>query len=169
MPCAALPTAPVPTSLLPCWVRIVRLRLKIHTAPVFSLTASWSPSGRRFPPSGPRPARLFEELAVPAGYRPRGGAAADRRAPDIRQTGPVSANTVSGFLVPSHRVKYKVSSPAFGSCSSIGELSFRVRRIITRSIFRTGQATAGAQAFFDALLCCKDLFRFTSAEGLVWC
>src|SRR5271154_4834155 len=30
------------------------------------------------PPSGPRPARLFEELAVPAGYRPRGAAAADR-------------------------------------------------------------------------------------------
>ena len=30
------------------------------------------------PPSGPRPARLFEELAVPDGYRPRGAAAADR-------------------------------------------------------------------------------------------
>ena len=30
------------------------------------------------PPSGPRPARLFEELAVPAGYRPRGAAVADR-------------------------------------------------------------------------------------------
>ena len=26
------------------------------------------------PPSGPRPARLFEEIAVPAGYRPRGAA-----------------------------------------------------------------------------------------------
>jgi len=32
----------------------------------------------KIPPSGPRPARLFEELAVPAGYRPRGAAAADR-------------------------------------------------------------------------------------------
>jgi hypothetical protein len=30
------------------------------------------------PPSGPRPDRLFEELAVPAGYRPRGAAAAER-------------------------------------------------------------------------------------------
>ena len=30
------------------------------------------------PPSGPGPARLFEELAVPAGYRPRGAAVADR-------------------------------------------------------------------------------------------
>ena len=30
------------------------------------------------PPSGSRPARLFEELAVPAGYRPRGAAAANR-------------------------------------------------------------------------------------------
>ena len=30
------------------------------------------------PPSGPRPPRLFEELAVPDGYRPRGAAAADR-------------------------------------------------------------------------------------------
>jgi hypothetical protein len=30
------------------------------------------------PPSGPRPPRLFEELAVPADYRPRGAAAADR-------------------------------------------------------------------------------------------
>src|ERR1700693_2405523 len=29
-------------------------------------------------PSGPRPARLFEELALPADYRPRGAAAADR-------------------------------------------------------------------------------------------
>ena len=29
------------------------------------------------PPSGPRPARLFEELAVPDGYRPRGSPAAD--------------------------------------------------------------------------------------------
>ena len=30
------------------------------------------------PPSGPGPARLFEELAVPAGYRPRGATVADR-------------------------------------------------------------------------------------------
>ena len=30
------------------------------------------------PPSGPRSARLFEELAVPDSYRPRGAAAADR-------------------------------------------------------------------------------------------
>jgi hypothetical protein len=30
------------------------------------------------PPSGPRPARQFEELAVLAGYRPRGAATADR-------------------------------------------------------------------------------------------
>ena len=30
------------------------------------------------PPSGPRPARLFAELAVPAGYRPRGAAATNR-------------------------------------------------------------------------------------------
>ena len=30
------------------------------------------------PPSGSRPARLFEELAVPAGRRPRGAAAANR-------------------------------------------------------------------------------------------
>jgi hypothetical protein len=30
------------------------------------------------PPSGPGPARLFEELAVPAGYRPHGAAVADR-------------------------------------------------------------------------------------------
>ena len=30
------------------------------------------------PPSGPRSTRLFEELAVPDGYRPRGSAAADR-------------------------------------------------------------------------------------------
>jgi hypothetical protein len=30
------------------------------------------------PPSGSRPARLFEELAVPASYRPRGATVADR-------------------------------------------------------------------------------------------
>src|SRR5262249_40500371 len=35
-------------------------------------TDSWSLRGRRFPPCGPRPARLFEELAVHPGYRPRG-------------------------------------------------------------------------------------------------
>src|SRR5450759_1713700 len=30
----ALPTAPVPTSLLPCWVQTLPLRVKTHAAPV---------------------------------------------------------------------------------------------------------------------------------------
>jgi hypothetical protein len=52
--------------LLPCWVQIVRL------APVFSLTASWSPSGRRFPPQDLVPPGCsknlpFQPVTDPAG------------------------------------------------------------------------------------------------------
>src|SRR6516164_5021999 len=32
MPCRALPTAPVPTSLAPCWVQMLPLRLNIQAA-----------------------------------------------------------------------------------------------------------------------------------------
>ena len=35
-PCSAFPTAPVPTSLLPCWVQTPPLRVKTHAAPVSS-------------------------------------------------------------------------------------------------------------------------------------
>ena len=37
-------------------------------------TASWSPSGRRFPPQDRVPPRSFAKPAVPEGYRPRGAA-----------------------------------------------------------------------------------------------
>src|SRR3974377_2240236 len=37
-PWAAFPTAPVPTSLLPCWVHTPPLRLKTHAAPAFELS-----------------------------------------------------------------------------------------------------------------------------------
>ena len=37
-PCPALPTAPVPTSLLRCWVQTPLLRVKTHAAPVFQLS-----------------------------------------------------------------------------------------------------------------------------------
>ena len=37
-PCAAGATAPVPTSLLPCWVQTPPLRVKTHAAPMFALS-----------------------------------------------------------------------------------------------------------------------------------
>jgi hypothetical protein len=37
-PCSAIPTAPVPTSLLPCWVQTPLLRVKTHAAPTFPLS-----------------------------------------------------------------------------------------------------------------------------------
>jgi hypothetical protein len=37
-PWLAAPTAPVPTSLLPCWVHTPLLRVKTHAAPVFELS-----------------------------------------------------------------------------------------------------------------------------------
>ena len=37
-PCAAFPTASVPTSLLPCWVQTPPLRVKTHAAPVYELS-----------------------------------------------------------------------------------------------------------------------------------
>ena len=38
-PCVALPTAPVPASLL-CWVQTPPLRLKTHAAPLFEVKAA---------------------------------------------------------------------------------------------------------------------------------
>jgi hypothetical protein len=38
-PWFAAPTAPVPTSLLPCWVQTPRLRVKTHADPVFALSS----------------------------------------------------------------------------------------------------------------------------------
>ena len=37
-PCRAFPTAPAPTSLLPCWVQTGPLRVKIHAAPLEELS-----------------------------------------------------------------------------------------------------------------------------------
>src|ERR1700722_1199304 len=37
-PCTAIPTTPVPTSLVPCWFQAPPLRVKIHTAPVSELS-----------------------------------------------------------------------------------------------------------------------------------
>jgi hypothetical protein len=37
-PCLAFPTAPLPTSLLPCWVQTPLLRVKTHAAPVFEVS-----------------------------------------------------------------------------------------------------------------------------------
>ena len=37
-PCLAFPTAPVPTSLLPCWVQTPPLRVKTHAAPTYELS-----------------------------------------------------------------------------------------------------------------------------------
>src|SRR5262245_35794142 len=39
-PCSAPPTAPVPTSLLPCWVHAPPLRVNTHAAPALLLSAS---------------------------------------------------------------------------------------------------------------------------------
>src|SRR5207249_196095 len=39
-PCSAIPTAPVPTSLLPCWVQTPLLLVKTHTAPANELSPS---------------------------------------------------------------------------------------------------------------------------------
>jgi hypothetical protein len=36
--CLAFPSAPMPTSLLPCWVHTPLLRVKIHAAPVLELS-----------------------------------------------------------------------------------------------------------------------------------
>src|ERR1700720_4776840 len=38
MPCSAGPTAPAPTSFLPCWVHTPPLRVKTHAAPVSELS-----------------------------------------------------------------------------------------------------------------------------------
>ena len=43
MPCSAAPTAPVPTSFVPCWVQTPPLRVKTHAAPVKLLS--------RYPPT----------------------------------------------------------------------------------------------------------------------
>jgi hypothetical protein len=40
VPCRALPTAPVPTSLVPCWVQTPPLRVKTHAAPARELSLS---------------------------------------------------------------------------------------------------------------------------------
>ena len=37
-PCSARPTAPVPTSFMPCWLHTVPRRLKTHAAPVYELS-----------------------------------------------------------------------------------------------------------------------------------
>src|SRR3981081_2088596 len=38
LPCWAAPTAPAPTSLLPCWVQTPPLRVNTHAAPVLLLS-----------------------------------------------------------------------------------------------------------------------------------
>ena len=37
-PCAAFPSEPLPTSLLPCWLQVSLLSLKTHAAPVRELS-----------------------------------------------------------------------------------------------------------------------------------
>src|ERR1035441_6283492 len=72
MPCLGFPTAPVPTSLLPCWVHTPPERVKTHVAPVPPL--SESPPTRAVLPSADTdsapPCSAFPIAPVPTSFPP---------------------------------------------------------------------------------------------------
>ena len=71
-PCLASPTAPLPTSLLPCWVQTPLLRVKTHAAPMILLSAS--PPAMAVLPSAEsatdQPCSASPTAKVPASFDP---------------------------------------------------------------------------------------------------
>src|SRR5262249_22878954 len=73
-PCKAFPTAPLPASLLPCWLQTLPLRVYTHTAPPPALLLSEDPPTMRVLPSADSatdwPCRAFPPAPVPTSLAP---------------------------------------------------------------------------------------------------